>query len=84
MLKAVRCAVPVMRGVARIFHHPDGLRRFLKEIHHHTHGWFYRVTEGFFQWMLRVYDHSLQWVLRYRPGTATAMRWRISGLGVTS
>jgi mannonate dehydratase len=22
--------VPVMRGVARIFHHPDGLRRFLK------------------------------------------------------
>jgi len=24
--------VPVMRGVARIFHHPDGLRRFLKEI----------------------------------------------------
>jgi len=24
--------VPVMRGVARIFHHPDGLRRLLKEI----------------------------------------------------
>jgi mannonate dehydratase len=24
--------VPVMRGVARIFHHPDGLRRFLKEL----------------------------------------------------
>lgn len=24
--------VPVMRGVSRIFHHPDGLRRFLKEI----------------------------------------------------
>ena len=24
--------VPVMRGVARIFHHTDGLRRFLKEI----------------------------------------------------
>jgi mannonate dehydratase len=24
--------VPNMRGVARIFHHPDGLRRFLKEI----------------------------------------------------
>jgi mannonate dehydratase len=24
--------VAVMRGVARIFHHPDGLRRFLKEI----------------------------------------------------
>lgn len=24
--------VPVMRGVARIFHHPDGLRRFLQEI----------------------------------------------------
>lgn len=24
--------VPVMRGVARIFHHPIGLRRFLKEI----------------------------------------------------
>ncbi|HEV3255908.1 MAG TPA: mannonate dehydratase [Gemmataceae bacterium] len=24
--------VPVMRGVARIFHHPDGLRRFLKEV----------------------------------------------------
>jgi mannonate dehydratase len=24
--------VPVMRGVARIFHRPDGLRRFLKEV----------------------------------------------------
>jgi mannonate dehydratase len=24
--------VPTMRGVARIFHHPDGLRRFLKEV----------------------------------------------------
>ena len=24
--------VPVMRGVARIFHHPDGLRRFLREV----------------------------------------------------
>jgi mannonate dehydratase len=24
--------VPVMRGVARIFHHPDGLHRFLKEV----------------------------------------------------
>ena len=24
--------VPVMRGVARIFHHTDGLRRFLKEV----------------------------------------------------
>jgi mannonate dehydratase len=24
--------VPVMRGVARIFHHPDGLRRFLTEV----------------------------------------------------
>lgn len=24
--------VPVMRGVARIFHHPDSLRRFLKEV----------------------------------------------------
>jgi mannonate dehydratase len=24
--------VPSMRGVARIFHHPDGLRRFLKEV----------------------------------------------------
>jgi mannonate dehydratase len=24
--------VAVMRGVARIFHHPDGLRRFLKEV----------------------------------------------------
>ncbi len=24
--------VPVMRGVARIFHHSDGLRRFLKEV----------------------------------------------------
>jgi mannonate dehydratase len=24
--------VPFMRGVARIFHHPDGLRRFLREV----------------------------------------------------
>ena len=30
--------VPVMRGVARIFHHTDGLRRFLKEIPSRANG----------------------------------------------
>jgi mannonate dehydratase len=30
--------VAVMRGVARIFHHPDGLRRFLREVPSHASG----------------------------------------------
>ena len=31
-------------------------------------GWFYRVTEKFFDGMLSLYSRSLMWVLHHRPG----------------
>jgi HAE1 family hydrophobic/amphiphilic exporter-1 len=63
------CVAILISGVVSVTLTPMLCSRFLKEIHHHTHGWFYRITEGFFQGMLHVYDHTLQWVLRYRPVT---------------
>jgi HAE1 family hydrophobic/amphiphilic exporter-1 len=43
--------------------------RFLRAASEEKRGWFYHVTEGFFQGMLRVYDRTLQGALRYRPLT---------------
>jgi HAE1 family hydrophobic/amphiphilic exporter-1 len=43
--------------------------RFLRSVEHGRRGWFYRVTEKFFDGMLYVYDRSLQWALRFRPVT---------------
>src|SRR6476620_7475185 len=63
------CAAILISGLVSVTLTPMLCSRFLKEFHHHGHGWFYRVTENFFQGMLHVYDHSLQWVLRYRPVT---------------
>ncbi len=32
-------------------------------------GWFYRVSERFFEWVIARYDTSLRWVLRHQPLT---------------
>ena len=63
------CVAILISGVVSVTLTPMLCSRFLKEIHHEKHSWFYRVTERFFDGLLRVYDRSLQWVLRYRPVT---------------
>ncbi len=63
------CVAILISGVVSVTLTPMLCSRFLKEFHHQKRGWFYRITEKFFDSMLRVYDHSLQWVLRYRPIT---------------
>ncbi len=37
--------------------------------HHGEHGWFYRITERFFEGMLHAYDATLKMVLRHRVFT---------------
>jgi HAE1 family hydrophobic/amphiphilic exporter-1 len=66
---AVTITVAILiSGVVSVTLTPMLCSRFLREAQHDAHrGWFYRVTENFFQGMLRVYDNSLQMVLRHRP-----------------
>ena len=40
--------------------------RLLKPESEEKHGWFFRITEGFFKGMLDAYDASLKWVLRHQ------------------
>jgi HAE1 family hydrophobic/amphiphilic exporter-1 len=65
---AVTITVAILiSGVVSVTLTPMLCSRFLRGAHEEKRGWFYRVTESFFQGMLRVYDHSLQFVLRHRP-----------------
>jgi HAE1 family hydrophobic/amphiphilic exporter-1 len=65
---AVTITVAILiSGVVSVTLTPMLCSRFLREAHEEKRGWFYRVTESFFQGMLRVYDHSLQFVLRHKP-----------------
>jgi HAE1 family hydrophobic/amphiphilic exporter-1 len=63
------CVAILISGVVSVTLTPMLCSRFLRGVHGGSHGWFYRVTEGFFQWMLRVYDRTLQIALRYRAMT---------------
>jgi HAE1 family hydrophobic/amphiphilic exporter-1 len=60
-------AAILISGVVSVTLTPMLCSRFLRAAHEESRGWFYRVTERFFQGMLRVYDHTLQSVLRHRP-----------------
>ena len=62
------CVAILVSGFVSVTLTPMLSARFLK--HHSNHGWFYRVTERFFDNMLRVYDRSL----------VVAMRWRLTVL----
>jgi HAE1 family hydrophobic/amphiphilic exporter-1 len=65
---AVTITVAILiSGVVSVTLTPMLCSRFLRGAHEEKRGWFYRITESFFQGMLRVYDHSLQFVLRHRP-----------------
>jgi HAE1 family hydrophobic/amphiphilic exporter-1 len=63
------CVAILISGVVSVTLTPMLCSRFLRAAHEAKRGWFYRVTERFFQGMLHVYDATLQSVLRYRPLT---------------
>ncbi|BDC48078.1 multidrug transporter [Bryobacterales bacterium F-183] len=60
------CVAILISGVVSVTLTPMLCSRFLKHSHEDKQGWFYRVTESFFEKMLNVYDRSLQWVLHRR------------------
>src|SRR5437868_2992865 len=65
---AVTITVAILiSGVVSVTLTPMLCSRFLKAAHEEKRGWFYRITERFFDGMLRVYDNSLKMVLRHRP-----------------
>src|ERR1051326_7286000 len=63
------CVAILISGVVAVTLTPMLCSRFLRTMHDARHGWFYRITERFFQGMLHVYDVTLQWALRYRMVT---------------
>ena len=75
-----RPAVPRVRGHDRRgdpdlrvgFGHtnPDAVQPFpARASHGKRHGWFYALTERFFDAMLRVYERTLRFTLRHRSAT---------------
>ncbi len=60
------CASILISGVVSITLTPMMCSRFLRSHHHEKHGWFYNITEAFFDKMLRGYDRALVWVLGHR------------------
>jgi HAE1 family hydrophobic/amphiphilic exporter-1 len=64
---AVTITVAILiSGVVSVTLTPMLCSRFLRASHEDKRGWFYRITENFFQGMLRVYDVTLQMVLRHK------------------
>ena len=59
----------LISGVVSVTLTPMLCSRFLRAAHEESRGWFYRITERFFQGMLHIYDHTLRFVLRHRPAT---------------
>ena len=61
------CVAILISGVVSVTLTPMLCSRFLRTVHSGNRGWFYNMTEKFFQGMLAVYDWSLKWALRARP-----------------
>ena len=59
-------AAILISGIVSVTLTPMLCSRFLRSAHHAKHGFFYNMTENFFQGMLRVYDVTLQMVLRHK------------------
>ncbi|HXB70073.1 MAG TPA: efflux RND transporter permease subunit [Candidatus Acidoferrales bacterium] len=65
---AVTITVAILiSGVVSVTLTPMLCSRFLKAAHEEKRGWFYRITEKFFEGMLRMYDTTLKLALRHRP-----------------
>jgi hydrophobic/amphiphilic exporter-1 (mainly G- bacteria), HAE1 family len=63
------CVAILISGVVSVTLTPMLCSRFLKAPEHHEHGWFYRITEKFFDAFLHAYDVTLKIVLRHRAFT---------------
>ncbi len=63
------CVAILISGIVSVTLTPMLCSRFLRAPEHHTRGWFYRITERFFDGMLRSYDTTLKVCLRHRPFT---------------
>ncbi len=66
------CVAILISGVVSVTLTPMLCSRFLRPASEQKHGWFYRITEKFFDALLRAYDVTLQWALRFRPVTMAA------------
>jgi HAE1 family hydrophobic/amphiphilic exporter-1 len=60
------CVAILISGVVSVTLTPMLCSRFLKAIHEGKRGWFYRITEKFFDGMLKAYDATLKIALRHR------------------
>ncbi|MEZ5356872.1 MAG: efflux RND transporter permease subunit [Bryobacteraceae bacterium] len=63
------CVAVLISGLVSVTLTPMLCSRFLRASHEGAHGWFYRVTERFFEWLLRIYGATLGAVLRFRVVT---------------
>jgi len=63
------CAAVLISGVVSLTLTPMLASRFLLAHGEQKHGWFYRVTESFFDKLFHFYDRTLQVVLRHRAAT---------------
>ncbi len=63
------CVAILISGIVSVTLTPMLCSRFLRAPEHHSRGWFYRVTEKFFEGMLHAYDTTLKMCLRHRPFT---------------
>ena len=64
---AVTITVAILiSGVVSVTLTPMLCSRFLKAAHEEKRGWFYRITEKFFDGMLHTYDVTLKMALRHR------------------
>ena len=70
------CVAILISGVVSVTLTPMLCSRFLRAAHSSHHGWFYNVTESFFEGMLNVYDRTLRWTLRFHPVHGDDLRCR--------
>ncbi|MDX1981860.1 MAG: efflux RND transporter permease subunit [Bryobacteraceae bacterium] len=75
------CVAVLISGVVSVTLTPMLCSRFLGSVHGGRRGWFYRVTERFFEWMLRVYDVTLVFVLRHRIATVLGALLLVAATG---
>jgi len=80
---AVTITVSILiSGVVSVTLTPMLCSRFLRAHHEsHSQGWFYRITERFFQGMLSLYDSTLKFVLRHRPAMMVSFVLVLSATG---
>ena len=63
------CVAVLISGIVSLTLTPMLASRFLRAHGEQKHGWFFKITESFFDGMLHVYDRTLQVVLRHRAPT---------------